>query len=145
MSKNAFCVAITHQEGFFVGSSPKEVRPLMEGQKLKKIVWQNNPYGLNEFLEENPDQKDVVYKAIHYWAQCALKKVEFKEDAYGILKRKLSEFGDKLYRRVRNIASSVAALFKKAFPSEKKRRKMQEKALKHFKAKGVTHVTIVST
>jgi len=143
MSKNAFCVAITHEEGFFIGSNKDEIKPLIAGQKLKQTLWQSNPYGLEDFLKKNPDQKEVIYKAIHYWALCALKRVTLDENAYGMLKRKLSEYGNKLYRRVRNIAHSVAALFKKAFPSPRKQYKTQEKALKYFKKRGASHVNIV--
>jgi hypothetical protein len=118
---------MTAEGGLFVGSTEGELKPLIEGQKVKKTTWKSKPRGLDSFLKSNPDQEKDLIKAIHYWALCSLGRLENDENQYGLIKRKLSEFGDKLYRRVRNFAHSIAGEFKKAFPSAERQRKMEKK------------------
>lgn len=134
MATRRFCVVITHGGKLFVGAKREEIDPLIEGELVKKVIWKDKPYGLDNFLKANPNEKESVYKALHYWALCAIGRIEYKEGAYGIIKRKLHAFGGDLYRRVKNYAKSIAAEFKKTFPPKWKQRKAEEKFLRFARA-----------
>jgi hypothetical protein len=127
MATNAICVIMTEEKQLFVGLTKENLNPFLEGQKVKKTEWKEKPRGLDNFLKKNPEEEVTLVKAIHYWALCSLGRLEHDENQYGLIKRKLSKFGDKLYRRVRNFARSIAAAFKKVFPSPWKQAKMKNK------------------
>jgi len=107
---------------------------MVKEQKIIKVVWKQMPPTLIDFLAKNIEDTDLIFKAMHYWALCRLKRVESHINAYGTVKRKLSTFSKSLYRQVRNFAISIASELKRAFPSKAKKRKMQQKFL-HFLAK----------
>ena len=125
MATNSICVIVTKKGGLFVGQED-EIKPLITGQEIKKRKWKDLPRDTEAFIRENPSEKENLLKALHYWALCALGKLEYDENKYGLIKRKLSKFGKKLYRRVRNFAKSIAAEFRRAFPKPKKQAKMEQ-------------------
>jgi len=127
MATNSVCIIVTEEGGLFVGSNPEYLSKLIENQKVIKTKWKDMPSGIENFIRENPDEEDNLFKALHYWALCRLKFISHDEKAYGMLKRKLSQFSKELYRRIKNFASSIAAVFKKSFPSEYKQKKKMEK------------------
>lgn len=129
MATNRLCVVITEEGGLFVGGKKDDIFHLYRGQKVKETIWKDKPHGLDDFFHNHPEERTGVFKALHYWALCSLGRLKPDEKAYGLIKRKLHEHGKKLYRRVKNFARSIAALFKKAFPSEGKIKKIEEKFL----------------
>jgi hypothetical protein len=136
MAKNSLCIIVTEKGRLYVGRDPDYLSDLVGPQKVIKTKWKNMPLDTEAFIRENPDEENNLFKALHYWALCRLKFINHDEEAYGPIKRKLYNFSKGLYRRIKNFATSIAAEFKKSFPSKKKQKKIEKKVLAFEKSKG---------
>ncbi len=72
------------------------------------VIHKGAPSELEKFLKQNPDQKEVFFQGFAYWVICKVFNKQEKQGLYGMLKRKLKNFSEKLFRSIRSIASRLA-------------------------------------
>jgi hypothetical protein len=94
---------------------------LSDDQKITHSWFYNPPAELEKFFKIHPDERDLFDQAFAYWIICKVFRLEQREMAYGMLKRKLSEFHGKLLKVVRNLVSTAVNDIKSFWSYEKKK------------------------
>lgn len=103
-------VIMTQDKKIWVLGSPSEVNYFLNGQKAKCKISRSADF-LARFLKENPDVQNYFLKGIGYWIGCEFFKKKEKAGQYGMLKRKLKNFGRKdenLLKGVKSEAKKIA-------------------------------------
>lgn len=101
-------IIITPKNKIWVAESASQADALRLNGKKAKTIFCTMPKELKDFFQQNPEEKSLFTKAFAYWIHVKAKGKQENQKLYGMLKRKLFDFSKKLFRRVRNIANSIA-------------------------------------
>lgn len=77
------------------------------------VIHKSAPTELERFLKNNPEFEDIknggnFFQGFAYWVICKLFGIEEEQNRYGILKRELARFSQKLFKAVRAMAGKLA-------------------------------------
>lgn len=97
-----------------VQASSKELKSLTNGREIIKDFFYDLPNLLQSFFIEHPEQIELFPQGFAWWVICKLKgKEDPNENLYGMLKRKMSEFHEKLLTVVKNLVKTAVIQIKK--------------------------------
>ena len=116
-------VYLTDRKKIFVVSYASSLPTLLGDDTVKENWFYNKPPELVKFFKENREEEGLFDQALAYWVICKVFQQEQNETAYGMLKRKLSEFSKNLLSTVRNLVEAVVSDIKYFWHQQERRAK----------------------
>jgi len=114
-------VHFTDQKKILVVSCASALPELLGKEQTIAHSWfYHPPAELEKFFKTHPDERELFDQALAYWIICKVFRLERRETAYGMLKRKLSEFHGKLLKVVRNLVNTAVNDIKSFWSYNKK-------------------------
>jgi len=86
---------------------------LKENETIEGEWFYGKPDELDKFFETKPDQLDYFLKGFSYWIDAKVKGYIEKKEKYRKLKKTLKKFSETLFKKLRNLANSIANEVKK--------------------------------
>lgn len=113
-------VYLTDHKRIIVTSYASDLNLLLGNQAVKSKWFLNIPSELEAFLMQYPEERRLFDKAFAYWVICRVFEKRQNENAYGMLKRELSEFSSKLLGTIRSLIKKAVSNIKSFFDKREK-------------------------
>lgn len=113
-------VYLTDHKRIIVTSYASDLNLLLGNQAVKSQWFLNMPRELEAFLMQYPEYRRLFDKAFAYWVICRVFEKRQNENAYGLLKRELSEFSSKLLGTIRSLIKKAVNNIKSFFDKREK-------------------------
>ena len=122
MKSNKVRVAITNKGNVLVVHRSSELYPLLGNSEfVVKTIFSDLPGTLENFFsfheklgtfsfdgDVSGDVKKLFDKFFSYYITCKVYNLKIDHNKYGLLKRALSEFGNKLWSKIQRISAKMA-------------------------------------
>jgi len=127
-------VAVTSEGKILCIPHPDALPSLLpEGQEIIREFFYKLPNNLELFLKLHPEEAELFPKGFAWWIVCRVTgKEDENENSYGMLKRKLSEFSQQLFRAVRSLVCTIADHIKKLRKPKKLKKMLNPKKVITF-------------
>jgi len=107
-------VGLTNNGRVLCIPSPSQLQLLLnDRERIINNIFYHLPKGLEAFLRKHPEDAELFPKGFAYWVICKTYGYEEKQSEYGLLKRKIIAFSQRLFRAVRSLAGRIANEIKK--------------------------------
>ncbi len=120
-------IALTSSGNVLVVHRESELYNLLEkGEEVMETLFDVLPYSLENFFKLHDEKKTFAHdgdvagdvkklfdKFFSYYVTCKVYKQDIDHNRYGLLKRMLSQFGQKLWSKIQRISEKVAKRIQK--------------------------------